>query len=162
MDSVDQKIIEELNKNARKSFSAISKKLGVSTNTVIRKYNDMKENGTISLFAIRVNLGKIGYIGTAHMFIKTKPHAKQSRIINRLSKTPNIIIAVSTFGKYESYAVLAFRNLSELTETLVKIRELPDILNIEVSIGVPGIEHFPPKLHKLANKKSLHPKDNFK
>lgn len=150
MDSIDKKIIEELNKNGRKSFRIISKKLGVSTNTVIRRYNDMKENGTISIFAISVNLEKIGYIGTAHMFIKTRPESKLLQTIERLSKMPNIIIANRTIGKYEAYAVLAFRNINELSGTVVKIREWPDILNLDISIGVPGIENFPPKHLQIA------------
>lgn len=145
MDKLDQQIIQEINENGRKPFSTIAKKLGVSTQTVMRRYNKMKANGAITLSTITIDLEKVGYIGTAHMLIKTKPNANSSQIVEQLSKTPNIITVARTIGSYDAYAVLAFRDINDLYEHVMKIRELPDLLTVDVSFGIPGIRYFPRK-----------------
>lgn len=145
MDELDEKIIRELIKDAREPFRKIAKKLGVSTQTVIRRYNEMKTNGTIVLSAVTIDLKKIGYVGTAHLLIKTKPGANATRTVELLSKTPNVITATRTIGSYEAYAVLAFRDINDLYESVFKIKAIPDILTLDLSLGIPGIQHFPPR-----------------
>jgi Lrp/AsnC family transcriptional regulator for asnA, asnC and gidA len=148
MDKLDQQIIQELTKNGRKPFSTIAKKLEVSTQTVMRRYNEMKTNGTITLSTITVDLEKIGYMGTAHMLITAKPEANSSQIVEQLSKTTNIITANRTIGPYDVYAVLAFRDIKDLYENIVRIRELPNIQNADVSFAVSGIKEFPPRVNQ--------------
>lgn len=148
MDKLDHQIIQELNTNGRKPFSAIAKKLGVSTQTVMRRYNEMKTNGTISLNAITISLEKVGYIGTAHMLIAAKPNANSSQIVEQLSITPNIITANRTIGSYDAYAVLAFRDIKDLYENILKIRGLPHIQKLDVSFTLSGIKTFPPRLEQ--------------
>ena len=145
MDDLDREIIRELSENARKPFMTIAKKLGVSTKTVIRRYDELKKNGTIVLCAIRVNLEKIGYIGTAHLLIKTEPGKSSAETINQLREKPHIFIATRTLGSHEAYAVLAFRDASDLWENVFKIRKMPEVLDVDVSFAIPGIENFPPK-----------------
>jgi|SRR4030067_965462 len=144
MDNLDQEIIQELTKDGRKPFRTIAKKLGVSTQTIIRRYNEMKTNRTIALSAITINLEKIGYAGTAHLLIKTKPAANSSRTVEQLRKTQNIIIATRAIGAYEAYAVLAFRDVNDLYRNVLKIKELPDVQTIDVSFAIPGIQQCPP------------------
>ena len=143
MDKIDQKIIQELNKNGRKPFRTIAKRIGISTQTITRRYNKMKKNGTIARLIITLNPEKLGYIGTAYLFIKVNHASKISQVIEQLSKTPNLIRAVPTFGSYEIYAILAFRNMIRLNEDILKINELPNILNLDFSVAVPGIKRFP-------------------
>ena len=145
MDKLDHKIIRELRKNARQPFSKIAENLGVSTQTIMRRYNEMKTNGTIALSAIRINLEKVGYSGTAHILIKSRPDADPLQILEHLSKTPNIITASRTIGSYDAYAVLAFRDIEDLYHNVMKIRELPELLTVNVSFGMPGTKYFPPK-----------------
>ena len=145
MDDLDRKILQELSQDARKPFMTIAKKLETSTKTVIRRYEEMKANGTIILSAIRVNLKKIGYNGTAHLLIKTRPEKSAADLVKELSETPSIIIATRSLGSYEAYAVLAFKDIGDLWENVIKIRKMPEVLDVNVSFAVPGIENFPPK-----------------
>jgi Lrp/AsnC family transcriptional regulator for asnA, asnC and gidA len=146
MDKLEEKMIQELAKDGRKPFRTIAKELGVSTQTIMRRYNEMKTNGTIVFSTISIDLEKVGYVGTAHLLIKTKPGVDSTRTVKQLSKTPNIITATRSIGAYEVYAVLAFRDVSDLYENVLKVKELPDVLTIDLSFGIPGIQHFPPKI----------------
>jgi Lrp/AsnC family transcriptional regulator for asnA, asnC and gidA len=143
MDNLDRKIIQELSEDARKPFMAIAKKLGTSTQTVIRRYNEMKANGTIGHSAITIDLEKIGYHGTAHMLINIKLEANSAEIVEQLKKTQNVIIATRTTGSYEAYAVLVFRDIDDLFRNVSKIKALPNIRKVDVFFAVPGIKQFP-------------------
>lgn len=147
MDNIDEKILQELAEDARKPFRIIAKKLGVSTQTIIRKYNEMKRNGSIIRSTITLNLEKLGYEGTAHLLIRTKLGVSSTQLIEQLSKTPNIIIATRAIGAYDVYAVLAFRDMKELYNDVSKLNGLPDLLTTDLSFGMPGIlQFFPAKM----------------
>jgi len=145
MDDLKEKIIQELYEDARKPFSKIAKTLGVSTQTVMRKYNEMKRDGTIVLSAMSLDIEKLGFLGTAHLHIKTKLGVSAKKTVETLRKTPNVMIATRTIGVYGAYAVLAFRSAEELYENVSRIKDLPDVLTLDASFAIPGIRKFPPK-----------------
>jgi Lrp/AsnC family transcriptional regulator for asnA, asnC and gidA len=149
MDSLDKKIIQELTQDGRTPFQTIAKKLGVSTQTIIRRHDEMKANGTIALSAVRLNLQKMGYQGTVHVLIIMNPGANSSETVEQLRKTPNVIIATRTIGSYEAYAIIAFKDVDDLYKSIIRIRELPNVLTTDVSFGIPGIQFFPPETRKF-------------
>ena len=142
MSTLEIGIISELSEDARKPFKDIAKKLGVSPQTVKAKYEEMKRNGTIKLCSVTLNLHKIGYIGSAHLLIKSEGSA--SKIAEGLRTTPNIIISTRTFGEYQVYAVLLFKDIADLYKTILELKELPDISTIDFGLAVPGMQFFPP------------------
>ena len=144
MDGLDQKIIEELWEDGRKAFSVIAKKLGVSNQTVIKRYNELKVNGTISNIMIRVNLQKIGYIGVAHLFLRTTFHEKSAEIVERLKESSKAITACRTIGDHDAYAVLPFKNAKELYESLQRIKSFDGVQHVDFSFSIPGMQNYPP------------------
>jgi Lrp/AsnC family transcriptional regulator for asnA, asnC and gidA len=156
MDKIDLQIIKELSEDARKPFRKIAKKIGISTQTVIKRYNEMKERGTIQLCAISINLKKLGYKGIAHLLITHSPRNSLSETMDQLEKIQNIIVNSKAIGDFEGYAILVFKNIEELYEKVLQIKRLPSISNVEVSFTVPSINYFPPKENtfKLVNKDS--------
>jgi len=143
MDESDLQILRELDKNARKPFRTIAKEIGVSTQTVINRYNEMKEKGTIQFCAISIDLEKMGYAGSAHLLINSSPESNLSETMEKLKKITNILLVSKTIGDFEAYAVLAFKNIEEIYETVVQIRSIPGVGNVEVSISIPGMKKFP-------------------
>jgi Lrp/AsnC family transcriptional regulator for asnA, asnC and gidA len=143
MDKIDSQIVEELTVDSRTPFSSIAKKIGVSTQTVINRYNEMRAKGIIRQNSISINLAKIGYIGTVHMFIEVLPSKNPAAVIEKLKSMENLIVASTTMGDYEGYAVSVFRDVKDLYEQIMKIKQLPGIGDLEYFIAIPGFEHFP-------------------
>jgi len=137
MDKIDLQIINELTDDARKPFREIAKKIGVSTQTVIKRYNELKEKGTIQICAISIDPNKIGYEGIAYLLITGSPGCSLSEAVERLKKTENIIIVTRAIGDYEGYAVLVFKSAKDLYEKVHQIKLMPEIENIEVSFTIP-------------------------
>ena len=151
MDKIDLQIIKELSEDARKPFRKIAKKIGISTQTVIKRYNEMKAKGIIQLCAITINIKKIGYEGTAVLLIRQSLGSNLSETIEEMKKIQNIIIVSKALGNFDGYAVLVFKNIIELREKVLKIKSLPEISHVEVSFAVPGIRIFPPNPKILIN-----------
>jgi Lrp/AsnC family transcriptional regulator for asnA, asnC and gidA len=147
MDEIDMKIISELMDDARIPFKKIAEKLGVSTPTISKRYSELKKQGIIKSCSIKLDLSKLGYKGTAHLLftsIGTNTCQEGFELIQELNKTPDIIIASSSIGDYEAYAVLAFKNIEDLYSKLLEIKSLCSSTEVELSIGMPGIDKFPP------------------
>ena len=151
LDKIDVNIIGELSEDARRPFGKIAKKLGVSTQTVAKRYSDMKKNGTIQFCTIMLDLTKIGYEGTAHLLLSSRPQSDITDVVKQLRKTQNIIITTRAMGEYEGYAVLAFKNAKNLYEKVTQIRQLPNILKVDISFEIPGVGYFPPNINPFAN-----------
>ena len=143
VDQIDIQIIAELTDDARKPFRQIAEKIGVSTQTIIKRYNEMKENGLIQQCSISVNLQKIGYAGSAHLLITGATGSNLSETMNQLRKTPNVILATKAIGDFEGYAVLVFKDATDLYENILQLKKTLNVENVKVSIAIPGIQNFP-------------------
>lgn len=147
MDEIDKKIISELMIDARRPFNKIAKKIGVSTPTISKRYVELKKKGIIKSCNIKLDLSKLGYKGTAHLLfnnIGTNTRPEGYELMQELKKISDIIIASTAIGDYEGYAVLAFKSVEGLYNKLLEIKSLCCITNVEMSIGIPGIQKFPP------------------
>ncbi|PVX23110.1 MAG: hypothetical protein CW691_11615 [Candidatus Bathyarchaeum sp.] len=143
MDEIDLEILKELNQDARKSFREIAKKIGVSNQTVINRYNEMKKNGTIQFCSISIDLKKIGYTSSVQLLMNSSKGNNLSKTIEKLKKTKNVLIVSKTIGDFEGYVHLAFKNIQELYELILQIKKHEEIGKIEMSFVVPGMGIFP-------------------
>ena len=62
-----------------------------------------------------------------------------------IKKINGIIIAAKAVGDFEGYAVLAIKSIHDLYTKILQIKSLPDVSTIQLSIGIPGFQYFPPK-----------------
>ena len=72
MDELDRKILEELQRDSRNSFTKIAQRIGVSTATVSDRVKRLTEEGIISGYSAVLDTSKLGMV-TLIIKIKTKP-----------------------------------------------------------------------------------------
>jgi Lrp/AsnC family transcriptional regulator for asnA, asnC and gidA len=61
LDDINQKIIEQLQKDARQKNTAIAEKIGVAESTVRKRIKEMIQNGIISSFSVQLDPVAMGY-----------------------------------------------------------------------------------------------------
>ena len=61
LDEINQKIIEQLQKDARQKNTAIAEKIGVAESTVRKRIKEMMQNGIISSFSVQLNPSAMDY-----------------------------------------------------------------------------------------------------
>jgi Lrp/AsnC family transcriptional regulator for asnA, asnC and gidA len=147
MDEIDEKIIEMLTSDARTSFRQMAKELGKSPDTVIKRYERLREGGMIRGSTVVVEPGRIGYEGMAafHIDVSTSGGAKtdSTSILRALIKMPNIIVATKTVGDHDLLAIGVIHDFSHLMRLGGEISAITGVKNIQTALWAGGAEICP-------------------
>ncbi len=139
MDNIDLCIIETLVKDARTSFRQIAKTLNVSPDTIIDRYNVLKEKGVIRGTTITLDPKEIGYSAMAVFMIDISPletsknQFDSSGILEKIIKMPNIIVASKTVGDHDLLAIGVVKDFNHLFDIRNEIAAIPGVKDMEVS-----------------------------
>ena len=131
MNEVDIQILTELMKDAQMPFSQIAKKIGVSHQTVGKRYKKMKKDGIIKVCSVLVDGSKLGDEGTIFFMLSLAPEVKKEDAIKSLIQMPELYLVVEVIGDYDFYAWARFKNLCQLAYLVSDIRKLGIIDRIE-------------------------------
>ena len=134
MDKIDWQIINMLRIDARTSFRKIAKELGISTHTVTKRYQKLRKEIHLSC-GVTVDLNKIGYNNMATFLITTAPQHNTQRILNVLTKVPNVIVATKTMGDYDLLVVAVFSDFEQLFKMERKISKIRGVSEIKLTLS---------------------------
>ena len=143
LEEIDIRIIRELTKNAQTPFTEIAKRLGISSETVRKRYQKMKKEDTIMHSSIAIDLSKIGYNVKSFFMITNKPTATKTATKEALRKMKNIFIVAEIIGEYDLLAIGAAVNLNGALGMMNDIRKLPSVER--VNLGLVNDTVFPVK-----------------
>ena len=132
-DETDLQIIRELAKDSRISFRSLAKKLALSTDTVARRYEKLKQKGNI-IPRIQIDPAKIGYQATAHFILKLSPQAKATEIISEMIKIPDIFYIMESVGDYNLGAMLFVKNMEQVLSTGELLSRKAGVQRLETTI----------------------------
>ncbi len=118
LDVKDKKILYELDKNARISFSEIAKKIRLSKNSVINRIKSLEEENIILGYNSLININQLGY-ATYDVYLKfqdTTPEKEKEIIdsvlkhkdiwfVGRVEGTINLALLISTKTPEEFYDI---------------------------------------------------------
>ena len=130
LDEVDREIIEHLRENARTTFVDIGKALGVSDATVYNRVKRLMEIGVIKRFTIEVDEAAIGKGASGFILVNVKPGtvkevSKQLAEIERVSEIHEV------HGPEDLIVKIRAKNLGRLRSVILKVREIPDVVETE-------------------------------
>ncbi len=152
MDETDMFIIKRMTEDARISFRKIAEELGLSPDTIISRYKTLQEKGVIRGSTVVINPKKIGYHSLATFLIDASPThilatetspPESSRILEKLIRMPNIILATKTIGDHDLLAIGAARDFEHLITIGDEIARIPGVKDIRVSFWVEKAEICP-------------------
>ena len=142
MDKIDRKILEYLLQDARTPFSEIAIHVGVSVDTVSKRYSKMKrtyliQSATLFLDMSRDSTGLIACLnitaGTGH----------SSEIEDKLRDTKEVFLLGKTFGAYDFFALVTVSDIRSLDELRDRIAGIHDVKSCDVSILTTGLSLIP-------------------
>jgi len=134
IDSIDEKILNLLLTNARVTFSAIAKQVGISPKTVIARYGKLRKKW-VAYETLSLNLRKLGYSGYASYHVKVSSKSWVSEVFDRIIKMPNVIAALKLIGSYNINALSPFSTPEQLIQLYSGISQIPGIEKIDTQIG---------------------------
>jgi Lrp/AsnC family transcriptional regulator, regulator for asnA, asnC and gidA len=126
LDELAQKIVGELQEDARQSFREIGRKLKVSEGTVRNRVRSLVTSQTLKISALP-NPAKLGLNFQCIMCIEVKVGTAES-VEQRLIKSPNVYYLSGCTGTYDIIGVFLFHSPSEFDEFVKdNIAKIPEI-----------------------------------
>jgi len=113
MDKLDDKILEELNENARKSYREIARRLKVSLTTVSNRIKKMEDEKIIERYIPLINQEKIGYDLTAIINVKIS-HGRLIEVQEKISKDKHVSNVFDITGDWDSLIIAHFKDRKDL------------------------------------------------
>jgi Lrp/AsnC family transcriptional regulator, regulator for asnA, asnC and gidA len=132
LDDFDKKILQELEKDGRKPFSEIAKKINISNTMVHQRVNRLKENGVLKKMALELDERKMGYEWSAFTGLVLKKDSDSKAIIEELKNIPEVTECYYITGKYALYIRIVAKNSDHMRQVLYeKIDLIPGVLKTE-------------------------------
>jgi DNA-binding Lrp family transcriptional regulator len=133
IDELDKKIMAKLAKDGRASFTKIAEEIGVSTDTIVKRYCKLRENGAIKV-SIQINPNLIGYNAILDFDIAfTTSNGLTDVVIESLSNIPDVIIITKISGEYDLHLTAMVRDIAHSFDIQDKIAKVCGITRIEAS-----------------------------
>jgi len=136
LDSLDWRILELLQENAKQTYTEIGHHLGVAHSTIYDRIKRMEEYGIIKKYGAIIDLEKIGIKPiTAIVTIYTDPKESE-KIAEKLAKFNEVLEAFTSFS--EELVIIAkviAKDQAQLHSFIAQsVAPLPGVLRIRTSI----------------------------
>jgi Lrp/AsnC family transcriptional regulator for asnA, asnC and gidA len=133
IDDIDRQILQELTVNGRMAFAKLAKESGFSTNTIIKRYKHLVENGTIKV-SIQIDPKKMGYTSILDFNIAfTTLRGLSDNIVESFAKIPDILIITKTSGDYDLQITAMIRDVEQSFALQDQIARVHGVTQLETS-----------------------------
>ena len=142
MDEVDNRIIDLLVLNSRRSLKNLGMSTELSSPSVMDRVRRLEEKGIIRSFTIDVDLEALGY--NLQAIVRIRPLPGMLHIVERLiQETPEFIECDKVTGDDCFIAKLCFRSMAQLDAILDRITEKAET-NTSIVKATPVRRRLPP------------------
>jgi len=133
-DSIDHKILHELQHFGRKSASHIAEKINVSVPTITERIKKLQETGVIIGFQAILNPTKIGLDVAAIITIISGSSQYYKEVTLAAKETSEVVQCFSTTGNGSHTLLVNTKNSNTLEDLLRKIQSWPGVIRTETQI----------------------------
>lgn len=135
LDELGQKIISELQEDARQSFREIGRKLEVSEGTVRNRVRGLVKSDTMKISAVP-NPEQLGLNFMCVMCIEVKVGSAQ-RVEQLLIESPNVYYLCGCTGTYDIIGIFLFHTPKEFDEFVTDvIANVPEIVRTSTFVAM--------------------------
>ena len=126
LDELGQKIVRELQEDARQSFREIGRKMSVSEGTVRNRVRGLVKSGMIRIGAVS-NPERLGMNFMCVMCLEVRVGCAET-VEERLVKSPNVYYLCGCTGTYDIIGIFIFHTPKEFDEFVKNvIADIPEI-----------------------------------
>lgn len=138
-DKYDKLILKELDENARKSLSELSKKVGLSRDAIRNRINKMVKAKVISAFMPIYNPPNMGFPIINYVFISlyNPSEEKEKEFLKFLKNNKYVTYVASLIGKWDYIIDIMAENQGQFDKIMKSIRQkFPDMIKDYEVYGV--------------------------
>jgi len=142
IDTLDMKIIRELQADARKPVVKIAGEIGANEATVRKRIEKLIKNGYIQRFTVVLDYHKLGRVIKSFVGLRVQP-ARLKEIVDHLSKHPDVQVLYRTSGDIDIMVEVIFEKMEDLNAFLESELKLEGILGTIVTIVIGPYKRCP-------------------
>ncbi|MCU1489201.1 MAG: transcriptional regulator, AsnC family [Acidimicrobiaceae bacterium] len=132
LDAANRAIIEELQRDGRRSYSAIADAIGLSEAAVRQRVQRLRESGVVEIVAV-TDPKRVGFTRQAMVGVKANGDVRE--VAAKLAGVPEIDYVVVCAGRFDLLVELVCEDDAHLLELLnATIRSLPGVYEAEIFI----------------------------
>lgn len=133
LDSLDLRLIQELQKDGRENYVALAKRLGVVEGTVRKRVKDLLNRGIMKVVAVP-NMQELGYGLTCIVGLQVKMQDLR-KVADVLVQNRHVCYLAFVTGQYDLMAIVVTESPKELASFIEKeISAIPSILRTETFV----------------------------
>lgn len=133
MDELDQKLLNELQRQGFQKNRSLASLLGVGERTVYRRISAMRSEGIIKIIALP-DFVSFGYKAWAKVGIKTEPRYLP-RVARQLADSPSIYFVAYVYGTFDIIIAVHFSDIDSLTYFVnSELTKIDGILSTETMV----------------------------
>ncbi len=134
LDSIDRKILAELQKSGRESASHIAENVNVSVPTVTERIRKLQEAGVIKRFQAVIDPKSVGLDMAAIITIMSDSSQYYKEVTAAAHETPEVVQCFSTTGNGSHTLLINTKNSKTLEDLLRKVQGWPGVIRTETQI----------------------------
>ncbi|MCL1632751.1 Lrp/AsnC family transcriptional regulator [Sporolactobacillus sp. CPB3-1] len=135
MDSIDRKILNRLQQNARVSLKALAKECYISSPTISARMHHMEQSGMIKNYYTLIDYKKAGYPIKAFINIKVDPVDK-GEFYKYIEAVPNVLECNCVSGEFSMLIKVIFES-TELLDTFINSLQRFGKTNTQIVFSTP-------------------------
>ncbi|MBR9677784.1 MAG: Lrp/AsnC family transcriptional regulator [Nanoarchaeota archaeon] len=132
---VEDELLEELKKDARKSYRDIAKALGLAVGTISKKVKELEKSGIIKGYVPILDLDKLGFTLTTIVGIKIKK-GRSDPLARKLSGNSNVLAIYEVTGGFDLIIIAKFKNKTALNHFLKILNFAEEVERTETFISL--------------------------
>jgi Lrp/AsnC family transcriptional regulator for asnA, asnC and gidA len=134
IDETDAQIVKKLAENSREAFRKIAEQIGISTDTVARRYKKLTQDGIIKA-TLQIDPTKIGYHANAYFNIAVSSEKDSLTIAEKLTKIPDLFLIIKTSGDYDMFFAIMIRDIDQLLAVQEEVTRIPGVIRMQSSVN---------------------------
>ena len=135
LDNRDIRILRFLEKDARNSFAEIARNLGVSIDTVTKRFRKMLDLGILKRTTILQNPKVLG-VETIVSLELDVDYCHIDELIKKIWDFPEVVFCTSSLGRKDIFAIVFLESVDTLSRINYQLRGLPGVKLIKSSIWI--------------------------
>ena len=127
----DQRILEILRVDSRKSFVEIGKELGLSESAIRRRIKNLIDDGSISRFTIEENSDKKT---SAITLLSVSSTTDTNSVASKLQNIAGVKVIYEITGQYDIAVILSSNSINEINSRIDDIRRIEGVSDTDTVI----------------------------
>ena len=143
MDTIDEKIIAELTRNARISHSELAGKVLLSRNAVRQRIERLEREGHIAGYTIVCAGGHTGDLVSALVLVHRQDRMRGGDVLAALKRIPEVVICEILSGDFDIMVRLEAASLERVRVIWEEIAQMPGVRDTVTSLTLSSVVNRP-------------------